>query len=57
MAAALLPHGLLELGPFALPLRTYSAAHRRPPSPRRVADVTVTSGVLLLAAAALETYG
>jgi hypothetical protein len=56
MAAALLPHGPLELAAFALALSLYRDARRRTVTLHR-ALTRAALGVLLLAAAALlETY-
>jgi hypothetical protein len=56
MAAAMLPHGPVELAAFALALSVYRDARRRPIRPAR-AIACAAAGLLLLAlAAALETY-
>jgi hypothetical protein len=56
MAAAMLPHGPLELAAFALALALYIQARRGPLPPRRLAAVAPSCIALLVAAAALETY-
>ena len=56
MAAAMLPHGPLELAAFALALALYLQARRGPLPPRRLAAVAPSCLALLVAAAALETY-
>ena len=56
MAAAMLPHGPLELAAFALALALYLRARQGPLAPRRLAAVAPACIALLVVAAALETY-
>ena len=56
MAAAMLPHGPLELVAFALALCVYRDARRRPVRAGRTLGHAATGLVLLAAAALLETY-
>ena len=56
MAAAMLPHGPLELAAFALALALYLHARQGPLPPRRLATVAPACIALLAAAATLETY-
>ena len=56
MAAAMLPHGPLELAAFALALCVYRDARRRPVRAGRALGHAATGLALLAAAALLETY-
>jgi len=56
MAAAMLPHGPLELVAFALALCVYRDARRRPVRAGRALGHAATGLALLAAAALLETY-
>jgi hypothetical protein len=56
MAAAMLPHGPLELAAFALALALYLRARQGPLTPRQGSAAAATCLVLSGVAAALETY-
>ena len=56
MAAAILPHGPLELAAFALALCVYRDARRRPVRAGRALGRAATGLALLAVAALLETY-
>ena len=56
MAAAMLPHGPLELAAFALALCVYRDARRRPVRAGRALGRAATGLALLAAAALVETY-
>jgi Stage II sporulation protein M len=56
MAAAMLPHGPLELAAFALTLALYLRARQGPLAPRHLAAVAPSCVALLVVAAALETW-
>jgi hypothetical protein len=56
MATAVLPHGPFELAAFALALTQYLRARQHPLAPRRLVAIAAGCVVLLVIAAALETY-
>ncbi|MGH2946713.1 MAG: hypothetical protein ACRDPC_10730, partial [Solirubrobacteraceae bacterium] len=56
MARAMLPHGPVELAAFALALALYLQGRRRILPLRQLLAVGAASGMLLAAAATLETF-